>query len=623
MSTTDSRRSLAAWGTAGVPLLMTLVQTLMALFGYTSENASVEPIADPLLSVPVLFEAAVVFKDSSGIVMGLFLLIAVAWVGQGVSMFSLEQREASYGAVSLAAVLFFALFFGVYAPLFSSGVSTVQLFVFALVPVVASGLMVYAAYDYPWARTVERQANADIGAIESTLDAAERTYLDEHDRRFGNRDLDRLSSIAEDAVESVREDRRAFEETVADSRDRIAEIRSVEDPEARHRQVTDVKSRVDALDVEDRLDTVESEFRERLASAVETRHGDETIRSSFGGTYELLNLPTRFREIDVPGADGPVHRSDIGVTLRRLVTDGESFSVVADAITAVEQERERVEAFLDREETPIRESVDTATDDMAAAEAELDRRDTPFQSRLEEVVIDGRSDVIEGTKDLRREIEAAKRSLHSCDFDTARERVESVVAASDSLVVTVEFGTTLSTAIENQSGSLSRPAELSTELLDVLTEAVEREYDGVTATVTSDAVEFSYPDQQPEETAQTDTDDEEDDETPVETARGTETVAATDEVVDEVLFVLRELAGETDGSETVFQYNLDDLPSSMARPDVLVNVRRFTERQTDLFDTVTLQSPEPPGFVEFTPADGTVVGEALEETRERFRERYA
>jgi hypothetical protein len=44
--------------------------------------------------------------------------------------------------------------------------------------------MVYAAYNFPWARTVERQANADIGDIESTLDDAERTYLDEHDRRF-------------------------------------------------------------------------------------------------------------------------------------------------------------------------------------------------------------------------------------------------------------------------------------------------------------------------------------------------------------------------------------------------------------------------------------------------------
>jgi hypothetical protein len=139
MTTTDSRRSLVAWGTAGVPLIVTLVQTLMALFGYTSKSAGVEPVADPLLSVPVLFEAAVVFKDSSVIVMGLFLLIAGAWVGQGVSMFSLEHREAAYGAVTLAAVLFFALFFGVYAPLFSSGVSAIQLLVFSLVPVVLVG----------------------------------------------------------------------------------------------------------------------------------------------------------------------------------------------------------------------------------------------------------------------------------------------------------------------------------------------------------------------------------------------------------------------------------------------------------------------------------------------------
>jgi hypothetical protein len=93
-------------------------------------------------------------------------------------------------------------------------------------------------------------------------------------------------------------------------------------------------------------------------------------------------------------------------------------------------------------------------------------------------------------------------------------------------------------------------------------------------------------------------------------------------VVDEVLYVLRELSTAAERGETFLQYNLDDLPSSMATADVLVNTRRFVERQTDLFDRVELQSPEPPGFFELTAAADTDVDTALSTARERFRDRH-
>jgi len=102
----------------------------------------------------------------------------------------------------------------------------------------------------------------------------------------------------------------------------------------------------------------------------------------------------------------------------------------------------------------------------------------------------------------------------------------------------------------------------------------------------------------------------------------TETVAQPDAVVDEVLYVLRELSTAAERGDTFLQYSLEELPSSMANPDVLVNLRRFAERQTDLFDRVDLQSPEPPGFLELTADGDTDVEEAVTTTRERFRERH-
>jgi len=55
---------------------------------------------------------------------------------------------------------------------------------------------------------------------------------------------------------------------------------------------------------------------------------------------------------------------------------------------------------------------------------------------------------------------------------------------------------------------------------------------------------------------------------------------------------------------------------------VLVNVERFAGRQSDLFESVDLQSPEPPGFIEFTPADGESIERSMSTARERFREKY-
>jgi len=91
-----------AWGAAGIPLVIALGQTLLALFGYTSSSAGLTPIADPVLSIPVLFEAAVVFKQSSAIVMGLFILIALAWAVQGGTMLLVEHRQAAFGAATLS-----------------------------------------------------------------------------------------------------------------------------------------------------------------------------------------------------------------------------------------------------------------------------------------------------------------------------------------------------------------------------------------------------------------------------------------------------------------------------------------------------------------------------------------
>lgn len=622
MSTVSDRGPLIAWGVAGVPLVVTLVQTLMALFGYTSESAGVEPVADPLLSVPVLFEAAVVFKSSSGVVMALFLLIVAAWAAQGAGMYLFEHREATYGAVGLGAVLFAALFFGVYAPLYTAGVPALQLVGFTLVPVLAAGAMVYAAYDYPWERVVEQEANADLATVEADLEETERTFDTEFDRRFPASALDTLADVAPDAVRDLRAERSDFESEATDLHDRIETCRSLSDSEERYRRVAEVETAVDRLDASRRLDRAEGTFRDRLADRLADRYDDRTVTSTFGGVYRLENLPTEHREFDLPGVDGPVHVNHLGETLTDAARGDTEVGTLAEAVAAAGEAFDRLESYLDRREQPVATAVEDATDHLSTAESRLEDDRLRFAERLREVVVDGQTEAATGSRELRRQIEEVKRTLNDCQFDEARRDAERVAEAADTLAVAVEFATTLSSTVDS-GGSLSVPAELSTELVETVATAAERGAGDVRLSVADGRVEVTRLDE-PDTDADADAtadDDTADDTTTATGGDSVESAVPTDEVVDEVLYVLRELETAADDDD-VLQYNLEDLPEVVAVPDVLVNVRRFVRRQSDLFSRVDLQSPEPPGWLELTAADDTTVAAAVDTATERFRDQY-
>lgn len=620
MSTARSRRSTVAWGGAGLPLIVTLGQTVMALFGYTSASAGVEPVTGPLLSITVLYEAAVIFKQSSGLVLGLFLLIAVAWATQGVTMHRLEHREASYGTATLGSVLFFVLFFGVYAPLYGNdaGIAPVQLGLFSLVPVGASGLMVYAAYDYPWSQTVDRAASEEIGEVEADLDRVETTFRETFDRRLD--DYQSLAELAPDAVRTVEDRRREFDDQLTGARELIADCRAVSDPEERYSRVGDARQRVDGLQPEAVVDRIESGFRDRVADAVRGEFGDIVVESSFGTPYEVVNLPTDYREFDIAGVDGAVHVRELDRTLVEVVESDASVGTVAAAVDDARQALDRIERHVADREEPVVTAVETAESDLDTVASELDRDRLPFTDRLREIAVAGRTDATRGTRELQRELRRVRDLLHDCEFDTASREAATVGEAADRLVVFVEFAGSVWSAVDARASGANVPAELTDDLVRSLAEAVERADEAVAVGHDDDRLVFEYADATTEPTAAEE--DEAESASDSTTATNEETVAQADAVIDEVLYVLRELSATAESGDTFLQYNLEDLPSSMANPDVLVNLRRFAERQTDLFDRVDLQSPEPPGFLELTAAGDTNIEEAVATTRERFRDRH-
>jgi len=624
-----------AWGAAGIPLVVALVQTLMALFGYTSSSAGLTPIADPVLSIPVLFEAAVVFKDSSVVVMGLFLLIALAWGAQGGAMLVVEHREAAYGAATLSAVLFFALFFGVYAPLASADIPLIQLAAFYAVPVCAAALQLFAVVTYPWNEVVLEETGGDLGRLEAEV-ANERSAFDAaFDARFEG--LETLSNVAPGGVRDVRDGAEAFRARLDDIDDDIDEIRTMSDGEAARAARAGVESELAGLDSDARIEELADGFEGALASGIRTEYGEFVVRSEYDERYRTVNLPTNHRELSIPGAGDAVHLDHVDEELESLARTGNSFGAVATAVEAVDEHRQRVRAHVREREAPVVEAISTAGARLDTLDRQLDSMDVPFGDRVEEVLVDGRDPDLDGARDVRADLDRARESLHECQFDEARSTAESAADGAATLVTTAELLSTLEASIDARHATVSIPAEIPDGYIEAIVPAIRSGYDGLDATVAAggDRIAFTYDDERDEasdptdaggahDTAPDDTVDRTGRSDAVESGTGRESVrvAPPEEVLDGVLYAFREFEDGADGDERIAQFRLEDLPDAVATRDVLVNVERFAGRQSDLFESVDLQSPEPPGFIEFTPADGESIERSMSTARERFREKY-
>lgn len=609
-----TRRSLSAWGAAGVPLLVTLCQALMALLGYTSRSVGIAPIVEPVLSISVLFEAAVVFKSNSALVLGLFVLIAVAWGAEGVSMFRFERRTAAYGAATLSGVLFFILFFGVYAPLFTADVPSGQLVMFGLIPIAASGAMGYAAQTYPWEASLDRQTTVTLGHLEEKLDDATEEYASAFDRRLPPEALDSLANVAPDIVAEARQSRREFESTSTELREQIDKCRSMS-PDRRNADIAEIERQITSLSPAARVDETVGSVRDRLAEVVRADFTDVAVESPYGTPYQMVNLPTEHREFHIPGVDGAVHIAQLGETTAALVSE-ESLSTVAEAIQTVNRQLADAETYLDGQARPVTDAIGEGFDSLETVESLLADSRLEFTDRLEDILLEGRIESVTGARELRQQFETAQQTLHECRFDEAHRVAERSAEASDTLVLIWEFARAVSTELSNNRQPPSVPREIPDEVVRSLATAADKYH---TRTVSYDGNRLRFGPRQSDSPAQSDGTEN----SPTTEDQAEEgTIPPASQVVDEVLFVFRELADRAETNDQIYQHRIGDLPESIATEETLVNLQRFANRQPDLFDEVVLQSRQPPGFFEVTAAESTDAHQAIETALDRFREQY-
>ena len=624
----DLDRSSGAWFVAGVPLVVTFFQTVFALLDWTTESAGIATLLEPVLAIDVVFEAAEVFKDRPALVVSLFILITGAWAAQGTATFVKQHRDAAFAAAGLAGVLYLVLFFGVYSPLFGQGLPTGQLVGFFLIPILATGLVVASALTYDWSEEVLDEVAGEVGTLESTLSERRSTFETEYDARIG--DLSGIEPIAPTGVERAREQRAAFVDDCDSIAEALDDLREVRDPDAARATINELSGRVESLDPEETVDRIADGLRTRLVSGIRTEFGSVQFRSRFGERYRTSNLPAQHRELVVSPWNETVRLNQLGEALARRAEEGASIGDLSTAVTAALDHVERAEQFVEEHEAETESNLERIETCCTTVIEQVERLDGDYGARVTELLVENRHERLLGVRGIERERDEALEEFHDCRFSESDRRLSAAAEEAQTLVTTAEFVRSIVGRLEYESSTVSIPDEVPVAVVRELLAAIEREFD-VDAEVRGTELQITYGDSDRDrrhgttaETGGGNGNERTEAVTEVrEPSEPSTTTERPEDVLDEVLFVLRELEGAARAaSETSVQYQTADLPPSVGRPAVLANVERFLGNQSDLIRDVELQRDAPPGFLEVVVADEIQPARAIQTARERYTQQY-
>jgi hypothetical protein len=123
-------------------------------------------------------------------------------------------------------------------------------------------------------------------------------------------DLDRLERVAPTGIERATERKAEFEEQCRTLEHRIESTRATEEPEELRAEIADLESQIGQLSPERVIKEIDEELRRHLRSGVRTEFGSVEVRSRFDQPFTLTNLPTDYREVELPPSGDVVHVED-------------------------------------------------------------------------------------------------------------------------------------------------------------------------------------------------------------------------------------------------------------------------------------------------------------------------
>ena len=616
----------AGWGLAGLPVVGTFLQAAFALAGVEARTLPVVGgVVDAFISLQVFREAAIQFKASTAVVLVLFVLIAAAWVGQGVAMGLLRNRDVTFACAGLVSVLFLVLFFGVYSSLFGSGIGVAQLALFFAVPFVASVGALGGAWLRDWEIDLESAAAEDLAQAVDLVDRKRETFESEYRRAIGEDTLDALAELAPNAVAEARDavdrERGDYDELAS----KIERVRSsVADASEGRRRAAELLETAKRRDPEGAVERIQADLADGVDAAVERGDVDLTVRSRYGRTYEIVNLQSTFREVRLPPSNEPTHVGEVDRTVRRLLDrDDVDLATVADVLDEIRVHQERIERHVADTEETFDEAHEAAEADVERARDELDRLAGAVRERVESKLVEGHDPDVDSVHSVETQLREAREALHDCRFDEAERLVEDARNTADSLLTSVQFFGSLAGALDHGQDRVSLPDEVDSEFARDLAPAFESEY-GVEYRVADGHISVSNRGESvsTESTRDRDRSTGRSSSAAGGSSSGREEYVDPEEVVDEVLLLFDELSTAAEAGSGTVHLETGDLPDYAVQSEALAAIERFCSRQNDLVESFSVPAGAPPGIVDVRFTDRTDATAALDTLYDRFKEQY-
>ncbi|MFD1645826.1 hypothetical protein [Haloarchaeobius litoreus] len=616
----------AGWGLAGLPVVGTFLQAAFALAGVEARTLPVVGgVVDAFISLQVFREAAIQFKASTAVVLVLFVLIAAAWVGQGVAMGLLRNRDVTFACAGLVSVLFLVLFFGVYSSLFGSGIGVVQLGLFFAVPFVASAGALGGAWLRDWEVDLESAAAEDLSEASDLVARKRETFDAEYRRQVGEDTLDAVAELAPNAVAEARDAAEREREGYDELESKIGNVRSsVADASDGRRRAAELLESAKRRDPDAAVDRIQSDLADGVRTAVERGDVDLTVRSRYGRTYEVVNLQSTFREVRLPPSNEPTHVAEVDRTIGRLLgRDDVDLATVADALGEIRVHQERIERHVSDTEESFHASHEAAETDVERTRDELERLQGAVRDRVEEKLVDGHDPGVDSVHSVEEQLREAREALHDCRFDEAERLVGEARDTADGLLTAVQFFGSLAGALDHGQDRVSLPQAVDPELARDLAPAFESEYgvdyhveDGHISVDTRGEPVSAAP------TADRDRSVGRSTATSSSSSSSRDEYVNPEEYVDEVLLLFDELAAVAEAGSDTVHLETGDLPEYAVQSEALAAIERFCNRQNDLVESFDLPAGAPPGIVDVRFTDRNDAPAALDALYDRFKEQY-
>lgn len=616
----DRQVATGFWLVAGVPIIAAFLQSVLAVAGIDAVTIPiVGELKQTLTTVEVFDIAGTVFRNNNLSVFGLFILVAFSWIGVGVSMLSLENRQFTYAAAGLVTV-FLALFFLVYSPLLSEGIPAIQLLGFIAIPVISVGSIWLSVISYEWTTTLNSEAIDILTETRRRAEEAQQEFESEIKNQADERTLDMLAQAAPESVAEFKQSRNSFLQECKDIQNNADQVASESDGptgQDRLRQAKQLRSKAKGLNPIEKVEASTDNLRVNIERELRNELAVSSPSSTYDRSYTVRNL-NEYNELSLPEIEGPpvqlgVSESELEEQLIVALDSGTPLPDIAQAVNKAAQRISKIEHEIKHHESKFDDQLHTIETTLSDAETALSRIDTSVGERLREILFEDRfgdKDPPFPTKiDIHNRVDEAKTALHNCRFDRALRLIDTGITDAKQIKQIVLFFTdSVIPTIDHGSGSIPIPTDVSPELIEKMGPEILQTYD----------VTYTIDDQ----TLNIDTDEETTNTANHATEARQQSHAGEGPPPEDVLYLLRELRQAVDESDAqgTGTIQLAEYPEKFAQEKITDVITSFLARQNQIAE-VSAPSTDP-GYIKITVTDNESASRALTDICDRYREQY-